>query len=147
MLAVTECDKLLPVQVIYGEKTPACIPKVDFPSSWQITYTISLWANEDTVLGYIDSVLVPYIVDAHTKLKLPSSPALVIFDLFNGQLTGCVKDFLKSSNLFVDLPPNCTDQLMDISINKSIKNFSKGFFLKYVGMLIRFKRSRVNTNL
>ena len=50
----------------------------------------SHWANEDTVLGYIDSVLVPYIVDTHTKLKLP---ALAIFDPFNGQLTECVRVF------------------------------------------------------
>ena len=39
------------------------------------------WANKATVLGYIHSVLVPYIVDTHTKLKLlQSSPALAIFD-------------------------------------------------------------------
>ena len=69
-------------------------------------------------------MLVPYIVDTHTELKLPqSSPALAIFDHFSGQLTEHVKDVLESNNiLFVDVPPNCTDQLrpMDISINKSI---------------------------
>ena len=38
-LAATAGGKCLPAQVIYGEKTPACIPKVDFPSGWHITYT------------------------------------------------------------------------------------------------------------
>ena len=104
--------KFLPAQVIYGGKTPPCIPKVDFPSSWHITYTPN-WANEDTVLSYVHSVLVPYIVDTRTKLTLPQSfPALAIFDHFSGQLTKCVKDVLESSNiLFVDVPPNCTDRL------------------------------------
>ena len=99
--------------MIYGGKTPACIPKVDFPSSWHITYTAKHWANEDTVLGYIHSVLVPYIVDTCTELKLPqSSPALAIFDHFSGQLTERVKDVLESNNiLFVYVPPNCIDRL------------------------------------
>lgn len=77
-------------------------------------------------------MLVPYIVDTHTELKLPqSSPALAIFDHFSGQLTEHVKDVLESNNiLFVDVPPNCTDQLrpMDISINKSIKASLKASF-------------------
>ena len=132
MLAATAGGKFLPAQVIYGGKTPAYIPKVDFPSSWHITYTANHWANEDTVLGYIHSVLVPYIVDTHTELKLPqSSPALAIFDHFSGQLTERVKDVLESNNiLFVDVPPNCTDQLqpMDIIINKSIKASLKAYF-------------------
>ena len=52
-LAATASGKFLPAQVIYGGKTPTCIPKVDFPSSWHITYMANNWANEATVLGYI----------------------------------------------------------------------------------------------
>ena len=83
------------------------------------------WANEDTVLGHIHSVLVPYIVDTCSELKLPqSSPALSIFDHFSGQLAERVKNVLESNNiLLIDMPSNCTDRLqpMDIIINKSIK--------------------------
>ena len=39
---------LLPAQLIYGGKTPTCLPKVDFPPKWHIIYS-SHWANEETM--------------------------------------------------------------------------------------------------
>ena len=38
-LTVTASGKMLPAQVIYGGKTPACLPDVKFPCGWHITYT------------------------------------------------------------------------------------------------------------
>ena len=38
-VAGTMSGEFLPAQLIYGGKTPACLPKVDFPIGWAITFT------------------------------------------------------------------------------------------------------------
>ena len=47
----------LPAQMIYGGKTPACLPSLDSP--WVAYYVLSPnhWANEDTMLSYIHNIL------------------------------------------------------------------------------------------
>ena len=63
------------------------------------------------------------------ELKLPSDqPALVIFDVFMSQQTQSIMDLLEDNNiLVVNIPANCTDRLqpMDLSINKSVKDFMR----------------------
>ena len=39
LLSCTMKGKLLTTQVIYAGKTPACLPKADYPSDWFLTYT------------------------------------------------------------------------------------------------------------
>jgi len=42
-LTVTASGEMLPAQLIYGGKTPACLPDTKFPSEWHITiYALSL---------------------------------------------------------------------------------------------------------
>ncbi len=66
------------------------------------------------------------------ELKLPSDqPALAIFDVFKGQQTESVLEMLEANNiLVVSVPANCTDRLqpMDLSVNKSAKDFMRGKF-------------------
>ena len=42
--------KLLPTQVIYADKTPACLPKGDNPTDWHLTYSENHWSNEHTMI-------------------------------------------------------------------------------------------------
>ena len=46
-LAVDILVHLLPTQLIYGSKTPARLPQVDFPLE---CYSANHWANEETML-------------------------------------------------------------------------------------------------
>ena len=48
----------LPVQLIYKEKTPRCLPKVSFPACWHSTFSHNHWANEHTMLEYVDIILI-----------------------------------------------------------------------------------------
>ena len=51
LLAVTKAWALLPPQLIYARKINRCLPKgVDFPETWDITYTESHWSNEETMI-------------------------------------------------------------------------------------------------
>ena len=131
-LTVTASGEMLPAQMIYGGKTPACLPKVDFPKGWHITFTPNHWANEDTMVAYLYNILLPYVTATRQNLQLADTfPALVLFDHFKGQLTERVLDILDFHNILViDVPAHCTDRLqpLDVSVNKSIKHHLKQSF-------------------
>ena len=131
-LTVTATGDMLPAQVKYGGKTPACLPNVTFPTGWHITYTPNHWANEDTMVAYIHNILLPYVVSTREKLQFSNTfPALVLFDHFKAQLTDRVLDILDSNNILViDVPANCTDRLqpLDVSVNKSVKHHLRDSF-------------------
>ncbi len=122
----------LPVQLIYQGKTSKSIPSVTFPAKWHVTVTPNHWSNENTMVAYIQAVLIPYIVEKRKALNLPEDhPALVIFDEFTGQTTDVVLKLLGRNNiLYVIVPPNCTDRLqpLDVSVNKAAKEFLRSQF-------------------
>lgn len=120
----------LPIQLIYQGKTNRCHPRYVFPTDWHITHSPKHWSTEQTMLEYIENIIVPY-VDATRNLLKDNKPALVIMDNFKGQVTSTVSELLDSHNIHVCLlPPNTTDRLqpMDISVNKPAKAFLKNEF-------------------
>ena len=52
--AGTMTGDFLPTQLVYEGKTSCCLPKVDFPNDWNVTYSSTHWSNEDTMQDYID---------------------------------------------------------------------------------------------
>ena len=44
---VSATGNFLPTQLIYTEKNKRCLPYVEFPHSFHITYTKNQWSNED----------------------------------------------------------------------------------------------------
>ena len=67
-LTVTASGEMLPAQIIYVGKTPACLPSVEFHKAWHITFTPNYWANEDTMAAYIYNILLPYITSTRKNL-------------------------------------------------------------------------------
>lgn len=66
-------------------------------------------------------------------------PALVIFDVFKGQTTEAIFQILEANHIyFVSIPPNCTDklQLMDLSVNKTLKDFMKREFSEWYSSIV-----------
>ena len=43
----------LPPQLEYKGKTPCCLPQVDFPDGWHVTYSSTHWCNESTMQEYV----------------------------------------------------------------------------------------------
>ena len=67
-LLASALSDFLPAQLIYAGKTPACLPKVQFPSDWHVTFTPKHWSNEDTMLAYTNNIVMPYVGNTpHTK--------------------------------------------------------------------------------
>ena len=108
----------LPIQLVYQGKTSRCLLAVDFPTAWNIAHTINHWCNEETMILYIQSIIIPYVAEKRKSLTLPPSQyALVIFDKFQGQTTESVLKLLIENNiLYVIVPPNCTDSLQPLDL-------------------------------
>ena len=135
VLAGTMEGDFLPIQLVYQGKTPRCLPQVQFPANWHITYTENHWCNEVTMKEYINNIILPYVKKKREDLLLSIDyPALVIFDNFKGQCTTELLRMLDSNNINVILiPANCTDRLqpLDISVNKSVKEFLRSKFQEW----------------
>ena len=120
----------LPVQVIYRGKTPRCHPRYKFPSDWDITRSPKHWSNEETMIQYVENIIIPYVRCTRGGFE-DDTLTLVIMDNFKGQITTSVTELLETNNIHVCLlPPNTTDLLqpMDVSVNKPAKNFLKRRF-------------------
>ena len=132
VLSVTKAGHYLPPQVIYAGKTSRCLPKVTFPSGWCITCTENHLANEVTTLTYMDEIPFPYVKQKRKELGLPDKQTcLVIFDRFKAQCTKTVLEALEENDILVAMvPANCTDRLqpLDVSVNKSVKEFLRDQF-------------------
>ena len=57
----------LPPQLIYQDKTPRCLPNIDFQD---ITFTENHWSNETVMIDYVHKIPLPYIEEKKKQLKL-----------------------------------------------------------------------------
>lgn len=141
VFANTMAGNFLCPQIIYSGKTQRCLPTVQFPKGWHVTYTENHWANEKTTEDYINLILLPYIKQKRTDLSLkPEQPALVIFDRFKGQCTEKILKLLDENNIrFAIVPANCTDRLqpLDVSVNKSAKEYLRRQFQQWYSDQVR----------
>ena len=61
VLCGTLSGEFLPLQLIYTGKTAACLPKVQFPDDWLLSYTHNHWSNEEKTKDYLQAIIIPYI--------------------------------------------------------------------------------------
>ena len=60
-LAVTMSRQYLPPQLIYQGKTKHCHPAGEVPEGWDIWHSHNHWSNEETMLRYVEMVIMPFI--------------------------------------------------------------------------------------
>ena len=124
-------DVLLPHLICEG-KTDRCLPHYKFPETWHITKTAKHWSNEQTMMDYFNEVILPYVKEKRSLLKLScDQAALLIFDNFKAQCTSSFLKLIDEHNVNVVLiPPNCTDKLqpLDLSVNKAAKDYLRNQF-------------------
>jgi len=88
VLAASITEEYLAPQLISQGKTNRCHPKVAFPQGWDVWHSENHWSNEDTMVHYIEKVVVPFFAQKRKALKLEEThPALVLYDSFRGQTT------------------------------------------------------------
>ena len=124
------------MQIIYAGKTKASQPRgFSFPKEFCISQNTKHWSNEQETLKLIDTIIKPYIAQEKKRLSFPPQQrALIIWDVFKGQMTDVVKDKLKSLMIEqVSVPANMTHffQPLDLTVNRVAKNFTKKEFTSY----------------
>ena len=100
-----------PLHIIYRGKTKASQPRgIDFPPEFSVTQNPKHWSNEKETLKLLYQVINPYVVKKRAELKLlENQKALVIWDVFKGQMTETVKQKLESLHIqLVSVPANTT---------------------------------------
>ena len=137
---------LLPFQLIYAGKTSRCHPTYKFPDNWQITHSTKHWSNEDTMLQYIQDIIIPFVNETRQNIGADEKqPALAIFDHFKGQMTERVIQKLEDNYLHsVLIPANYTGLLqpMDVSVNKVVKSYLRSEFSKWYSDQLAEKLSK-----
>ena len=130
---VTMTGQFLPMQLIYQGTTNRCLPKgVKFPDDWDVTCTENHWSNESKVIQHLQIVVFPYVKRRKVELNLPEDQkAMLIFDVFKGQITDKVTKFIEENEcVIVQVPNNLTDQFqpLDLNVNGHAKEFLRKKF-------------------
>ena len=128
VLCSTLTGELLPVQLIYAGTTSGCHPKFNFPPGWHITYSKKHWSNEETMIQYVENIILPYVKRVRQDLGNEETPAVVIMDNFKGQITEKITSLLQDNYIRTCLlPANTTDLLqpMDLTVNKPARLFKE----------------------
>lgn len=70
---------------------------MNFPDDWAITQSPNHWSTEETMLEYIEGIIVPYVEAVRENLPVSqiNPPALAIFDVFAAHKSEKVLSALK----------------------------------------------------
>ena len=120
IFSITFSGKFLPMQLIYGGKTTKSLPRFKFPSDFLLSVNKTHYSNKKEVCKLIEEILVPYIEKVRQEENLPvSQKALVIMDVFTGQITSVVLDCFKDSKIeVVCVPANMTYLLQPLNLTE-----------------------------
>ena len=89
----------------------------------------------------INEIILPRVKYVREELKLSSNfPALLVMDVFRGQMTKAVHNLLKDHNIFMSLVPNGMThifQLLDPTVNSWAKKFMKEKYAAWYALQIQ----------
>ena len=87
----------------------------------------------------INEIIIPYVQSQRKELGKPKQAALVIMDVFRGQITDDVISLLRDNNIHYVLVPNNMTQLfqpLDLTVNKHCKSYLKRLFSEWYAQQI-----------
>ena len=133
--AITQSNDFLPMQLIYGGKTKQSFPRFKFPASFSLSVNPKHFSNTTESLKLLDEIIIPYVVKERKERNLEETQyALLIMDVFRGQITEAVINKLRENNILtVRVPANMTNifQPLDLTVNGSAKSFMKRKFTEW----------------
>ena len=129
---ITYSGKFLPMQLIYKGKTQRSFPSVNFPSSFSLSANSKHFSNTQESLKLLDEIIIPYVEKEREALNLDKNqPALLIIDVFSGQVTKPVIYKMTENNIkLVKVPANMSRifQSLDLTVNGAAKAYTKKRF-------------------
>ena len=122
-------NHFLPMQLIYGGKTLQSLPRFKFPKSLSLNANEKHFSNTSESLKLLDEIIIPYFTAERERQQLEiNHPALLLMDVFRGQMTEPVLNKLRENGIcLVRVPPNPTQlfQPLDLAVNGAAKAFMK----------------------
>ena len=130
--SITIDGQFLPMQIIYGEKTSKSIPRVSFPDGFLVSANPKHYSNEEESLKMMEHIIIPYVQQQRNTLKLDAEyPAMLLMDVFKGQMTDPVKEILKRNNILLQkVPPNLTYLFQPLDAQVGPNGYAKRFMKK-----------------
>ena len=123
--SITLSGNFLPVQLIYGGKTNQSLPRYKFPDEFSLSVNEKHFSNTKESIKLLKEIIIPYLEKERIALGLESEQkALVVMNVFTGQMTAEVSKIFEESNILVtNVPPNMTKfyQPLDLTFNESAK--------------------------
>ena len=136
---ITLNGHFLPMQLIHGGKTKQSLPRFKFPDGLLLSCNPKYFSNAMESIKMINEIIIPYIQSQHKELGKPKQAALVIMDIFRGQITDDVISLFRESNIHYGLIPNNMAQLfqpLDLRVNKHCKSHLKQLFSEWYAQQI-----------
>ena len=122
------------MQLIYGGKTKQSFPNFEFSETFSLSVNPKHFSNTQESVKVIEEVVLPYVETQRKKLNNPKQAAVLIFDVFRGQMTEEVTDLLKKNNIhLLVVPSNMTHifQPLDLTVNNNCKLFMRNLFTEW----------------
>ena len=129
---ITLDGQFLPMQLIYAGKTTKCLPRVKFPSSFSLSFNPKHYSNEEESIKVLNDIVIPYVVEERERLGSDKShAALLIMDVFKGQMTDPVLKILSSNNILLQsVPANFTYLFQPLDVQGGPNGFVKRLMKK-----------------
>ena len=137
--AITLDGHCLPFQLIYGGKTTRSLPKLKFPKEFSLRVHETHFSYTQESLKISREIVIPYVNQQLGKKLSLDHPALLILDVFRGQLTNEVVNEMKEHDIVIcQVPANMTHlfQPPDLTVNSSAKAFLKAKFTEWFSQKI-----------
>ena len=130
--SITLTGEFLPIQLIYGGKITKSIPAVSFPSDFVISVNKNHYSNEKEALNMLENIIIPYVEQQRVSLNLAfDHPALIIMDVFKGQMTCAVRELLNENHILLEkVPANLTYLFQPLDVQRGPNGYVKRFMKK-----------------
>ena len=98
------------MQLIYGGKTSKSLLKVNFPKSFLLSANPKHYSNEQESIKALEKFIISYVKKEREQLGMKKDQvALLIMDVFKGQMTSPVLKVLSNNNILLQsVPANFT---------------------------------------
>ena len=130
-LTISLDGKMLPFRAIYGGKTKQSLPKIKFPDGFSLSVNKKHYSNKEEVIKHLNEIVIPYVKRERERLEKPNQHALLVCDVFRGQMDDEVTAILQENDIhYVCVPNNMAHifQPLDVTVDKWVKDFFKKKF-------------------
>ena len=128
---ITLDGKFLGMQLIYWRKTVQSLPRFKFPQEFSLSVNTKHYSNAAESIKLTEEMILSFVKGDRKRLSNPDQAALLIFDVFRGQITDDVLNYFKENRIeTVFFQAHMTNLLqpLDVTVNGYAKTFCRKRF-------------------